>query len=93
MISTQEYARIKLIRTPQGEPTCCADIDDPEQICIAFGSRKLGTQEVCMLEPSKIIKRAENREGEFDLGYTIPNSTCPFWAARHLDYSEFAPLH
>ncbi len=71
---TDEIVTIKVIRyrSPDGEPTCCADAQ-AGRICAYLGTRSFGQMDVCMLGQHRDIQRPKA------VSYTRPLSDCPVW--------------
>ena len=69
-----EYATIKIerFRSPDGLPTCCADIQKL-QVCRFLATRNFGTQDVCTFGVQRDI------EGPSIIGYTRPDNKCEVW--------------
>jgi hypothetical protein len=70
---TPEYATIQIrrYRSPDGQPTCCAD-HPAGMTCPYLGSRRMGSVDVCLLgEPRDLAPRT--------LGYQRPHDKCAVW--------------
>lgn len=70
-----ETVSIKLIRyvDNNNQPTCAISFTGGH-ICHFYGTKKLGTQELCLYHNQALFRRNHN-----ECGTLIPLSNCPLW--------------
>jgi len=68
-----EYTTIQIarFRSPDGEPTCCANVQKKE-FCRFLGVRNFGTIDVCMLGEQRDLSARTT-------GFQRPYSKCEVW--------------
>ena len=71
MNTEQTTIVIKRFRSPDGIPTCCAN-HTLGTVCRFFGSRKVGTSDVCMLGERRDLMNRTN-------GFIRPDNKCEVW--------------
>ena len=75
MASETVILEVVRYRSPEGEPTCCAEISKQE-VCQFLGVRNFGTLDVCMLGEQKDLMRSYNH-------FISPHSECSLWTGAN----------
>lgn len=72
---------IRVYRDKEGKPICAKNFKTGE-FCKYLGSRRMGTQEVCMFGENQDLFRQTITSGEFkgEQDYVRPHKNCPLWA-------------
>ena len=76
MTSEKVTLEVDRFRTPDGQPTCCSDVEKGH-ICLFMGTSAYGTRDVCMFGEQKDLRRGSYRY------YTVPHKDCPLWTGAN----------